>query len=290
VSYAFNQSDAAFANSRGLRQASRRGAYAFGLMFSARDGAKTTSMNYTGSQASAPFPDLLATGSLRRLLDEAVLSLAPRPAPEKFTGDLIFTPDSVETLIGPLAGALSGASLFAGTSPYKDRQGEAIASPCFSLLNRPRGENFPGGADFDSWGVPTQDLDVVSNGVLSEFLIDYFMAKKLGRPQTEGARNFVVPAGDTPLAQIVAGVKRGILLSRFSGGDPNSALDFSGIAKNSFYIEDGEIKYALSETMVSGNFQDLLRQITAVSREQVDFGGCRYPYIATTGALISPKP
>ncbi|MBB4198109.1 PmbA protein [Rhodoblastus sphagnicola] len=285
---AFNDTETGFANSRGLRQHSRRGAYAFGLMFSARDGGRSTSFNHTGWQSFAPRADLLAAETLRRLLDEAVRSLHSKPAPEKFLGDVIFTPDSADTVIGPLAGALSGHALFAGTSPFKDRQGELIASPCFSLLNRPRA--FAGGADFDAYGVPTRDLDVIKDGVLDDFLVDFFMARKLGRAQTAGAQNFVVPAGDTPLAEIVGGVKRGVLLSRFSGGVPNSALDFAGVAKNSFYIEDGEIRHALSETMVSGNLRALLRQVYAVSRETVDFGHCRYPYIATTGALISPAP
>jgi PmbA protein len=287
---AFNNGAAGFANSRGLVQASRRGAYSFFLMFAAREAGKTTSINYTGASAYTPFADLLAAGGLRRLLDESVASLHARPAPAKFVGDVIFTPESADALVGPLAGALSGYGLFAGTSPFADSQGQAIASPCFSLLNRPRGENFPGGADFDSFGVPTRDLDVIRDGVLDAFLVDFFMSRKLGRAETAGAQNFVVPSGEKPLAEIIGGVKRGILLSRLSGGAPNAALDFSGVAKNSFYIEDGEIRHALSETMISGNFRELLRGIFAVSRESVDFGDRRYPFIAASGALISPAP
>jgi len=288
--YAFTDAETGFANSRGLRHVSRRGVHSFGLMFAARDGGRTTSFNHTGWQRFEPCADLLASGSLRRLLDEAALSLDAKPAPQKFVGDLILTPDAADTLIGPLAGALSGHALFAGTSPFKDKRGALVAGPCFSLLNRPRGATFAGGADFDSYGAPTQDLDVIRDGVLNEFLVDFFMARKLERPQTAGAQNFIVPGGDKALSDIVAGVKRGVLLARFSGGIPNSTLDFAGVAKNSFYIEDGEIRGALSETMVSGNLQELLRQVYAVSRETVDFGSCRYPYIATSGALISPAP
>jgi PmbA protein len=54
------------------------------------------------------------------------------------------------------------------------------------------------------------------------------------------------------------------LFSRFSGGAPNNNLDFSGIAKNSFYIEDGKIRHALDETMVSDNFRELLQNVHAV--------------------------
>src|SRR3954447_15694265 len=116
---------------------------------------------------------------------------------------------------------------------------------------------------FDDYGVPTRDLDVVRAGVLSEFLVDFQMARKLGRAQTAGAWNFVVPGGDRPIEDIVAATRRGVLLCRFSGGMPSPSLDFSGVAKNSFYIEDGAIRYPLIETMVSGNLQDLLMRISA---------------------------
>jgi PmbA protein len=107
-------------------------------------------------------------------------------------------------------------------------------------------------------------------------------------PQTAGTWN-IVPAGDAPIDDIVAKTRRGVVFSRFSGGRPNSNLDFSWVAKNSFYVEDGEAKHALGETMVSGNFQELLKQIHAVSQESVNFGGSSYPFIAASGVTISSR-
>ena len=58
---------------------------------------------------------------------------------------------------------------------------------------------------------------------------------------TTGQTNFVVPPGDTALDDIIASTEQGIVLGRFSGGMPNQNLDFSGVAKNSFYVEDGKV-------------------------------------------------
>ena len=278
-----------FANSRGVRQHERRAWYQFGAMFSAKDGPRVTSFNYSGAASYAPFERLLAVGTVGRLLDETLRSFEARPVPEKFVGDVIITPDCLRHLVGTIAGALSGYALMAGTTPYKGRRGETIASPLFSLLNRPRSSDFPEGSDFDGFGIPTGDLDVVNKGDLNDFLVDFYISRKLGLAQTAGAWNFVVPAGDRAIADIIAGTRRGIVFSRFSGGQPNGNLDFSGIAKNSFYVEDGEIRHALSETMVSGNFQALLRDIHAVSRETVNFGDHVYPFLAASGVTISAK-
>ena len=287
--YTFFAKDTAFANSLGVQQQQRRAWYQFGAMFSAKDGARATSFNYSGAASYAPFERLLAVGTVGRLIEETLRSFDARPVPEKFVGDVILTPDCVYHLMFVLARALGGYELLAGTSPYRDKAGEPIASPLFSLLNRPLAADFPEGSDFDGFGIPTADIDIVKNGRLENFLVDFFIARKLGLPQTAGVWNLFVPPGDRSLDDIVADTERGIILSRFSGGNPNSNLEFSGVAKNSFYIEGGEIRHALSETMVTGNLQDLLRNIRAVSREQVNFGDHAYPYLAASGVTISAK-
>jgi len=78
---------------------------------------------------------------------------------------------------------------------------------------------------------------------------------------------FVVEPGGKCEAEIIAETRRGILITRFSGGMPNDNLDFSGIAKNSFLIEDGRIKHPLAETMISGNLRELLLDIRGLARD-----------------------
>ncbi|ARN81328.1 TldD/PmbA family protein [Methylocystis bryophila] len=285
----FDELDTAFANSRGLCQREWRSRYGFSAMFMAKDGPKTTSINFLGLSAFTPFDDPFLCPALERLLQETTRSLDKKPIPEKFEGDVIVTPECLASLIGSIVSALSGAALFAGTTPYKESRGQAIASPLFSLRNLPRDAEAPGGADFDGYGVPTQNLEVIEKGVLKDYLVDFFFSKKLGVQQTSGATRFVVASGETPLSELIAKTTRGIVFSRFSGGAPTSNLDFTGIAKNSFYVEDGEIRHALEETMVSGNFRELLKNIHAVSRESVDFGWARYPFLAASGVTISSK-
>ena len=285
--YSFVRQQRSFVNSAGVHQQERRHDYQLGSMFCGKDGRKTTSFNYTGAASYTAFEQLHEAGAIQRLLEETIQSFNPQSVPEKFVGDVIITPSCMGTLIGTLTGALSGHALMAGTTPYKERQGEIIASSCFSLLNRPRHPAFPGGADFDDFGVPSKDLDVIVDGVLNAFLVDFYISKKLDIDQTAGVNNFIVPAGDSELDEIIKNTKRGIVLSRFSGGRPNNNLDFSGVAKNSFYIENGEIKFPLIETMVSGNFQELLQNIQALSNETVNFGGSEYPYLAASGVTIS---
>ena len=92
-----------------------------------------------------------------------------------------------------------------------------------------------------------------------------------------GGGAWVVDAGATPLDAMIRDVKAGILITRFSGGRPNDKGDFSGIAKNSYYIENGAVAYPISETMVSGNMAALLTNIVAIS---VRARGLRFGYLS----------
>ncbi len=191
----FDDVDAAFANSRGLSQRERRARYGFSAMFMAKDGLKTTSINFLGLSAFSPFDDPFRCPAFERLLQETTRSLDKRPVPQKFEGEVIVTPECLSSIVWPIVGALSGPALFAGTTPYKESRNQAIASPLFSLRNLPRDAEAPGGADFDGYGVPTQNLEVIEKGVLKDYLVDYFFSKKLGVPQTSGATRFVVDVG-----------------------------------------------------------------------------------------------
>ena len=78
-----------------------------------------------------------------------------------------------------------------------------------------------------------------------------------------------------------------ILLCRFSGGYPSDAGDFSGVAKNSYYIEKGKIKFPIIETMISGNIAQMFMNINNISKETVDFGDSILPWISFDGVTIS---
>lgn len=284
--YSFVLGWRAFANSAGITRTSRRGAYRLSACFSARRGGQSTSLNHTGVSTLAPLPRLMAAGTLARLLDETVGSFDARPLAGKLQGDLIISPDCMASLMAVLARALDGHNLLAEATPYAGRLGEQVASPSFTLSNRPTWEAFADGSDFDAEGVPTTDVDVIVDGRLQAFLVDGYISRKMGLPRTASGLNLAVKPGDQSVEELIAGTRRGILLGRFSGGRPNRNLDFSGVAKNSFYVEDGEIKGALSETMVSGNLGQMIRDVRAVGRDLVNFGGCAFPWMAVQGATL----
>jgi PmbA protein len=171
---------------------------------------------------------------------------------------------------------------------YRDRLGERVADSALTIHSRPRSDELAAPSFLTQDGFVAEDATVIDRGVLKSFLLSQYGALKTGleRATTDGDA-LVIDAGDTPLEALIGSVERGVLLCRFSGGRPSAAGDFSGIAKNSYLIEDGRIGPALSETMVSGNLVRLLERVRAVSHERVDFGYAILPWVALPGVVIS---
>ena len=277
-------------NSNGVDFVASTGAYHFMAVFSSRDGDKTSSFNYTVFALKDLEKDLLSCGSLARLLQQSGEQIDTQPLKGKFVGDIIYTPDCLEDLLSFLYYSVSDGPMIAGTSIYKDILGKEIASPLFSVHAVPTSEAIAEKAFLTTDGYAAKDCTFIDRGILRSHLLSLYGSKKTGKARAlNNGDGVVVDPGHTPLSEMVKSVRRGLLLSRFSGGRPSNSGDFAGVAKNSYLIEDGEIKYPVSETMVSGNFAEMLQSVKAISRERVDSGYGILPWVAVSGVTISGK-
>ena len=282
----FGSRHALFMNSNGVDFDTTRNAYHASLMFTAREGTDVSSFNYTGmtlADLDRPLASLATTDTLMRQTTEQVRT---RKVPNKFTGDLIITPDCIGDFLGFLIGNIGNQPLISGTSLYKESLGKQVADAALTLHSRPR--DLVGGYFVTGDGFEVQNATVIEEGVLKSFLLDQYGSRKTGLTRAvTGGGAWVVDAGATPLDEMIRDVKAGVLITRFSGGRPNDKGDFSGIAKNSYYIENGAIAFPISETMVSGNMASLLTSIVAVSQERADFGSGVFPWVRVGGIGIS---
>jgi PmbA protein len=254
------------------------GWYSFLVGGTAREGAKSSSMGYTWGNcdhlAARPVQEQFG---IAPMFQELQKQIETKPFGEKFTGDVVLMPHAVESLIGWLLGQLGDMQLIAGSSVYRERVGQAIASPLFSLRSR---FDAPGVAAVSADAFATPDLAIVEQGVLRTLTPSLYGSRKTGLPHVPvAASGWDVAPGTSPLAEMVGGVKRGALVGRLSMGAPAPNGNFSGVIKNSFALENGEVKQALAETMITGNMADMLRDIVAVSREVHEGAGTRLPWL-----------
>ena len=280
-----------FKNSFGVEYEVLSGNYEIELMFSAHEGEKSSSFFGSGvytDRLDTPFMEL---GTIREDLANVSKQLETKPLEGKFTGVAVLPPSSLGTFIGSALGNFTAdGTLLDGTSPWKDSLGKVVADPAITISAAPLDERIVCGERFTGEGFRSENYDIIKDGVLESFMLSGYVANKTGLPRAKNSSySIVMKPGDTAYADIIAGIERGILVGRFSGGEPGTSGDFSGVAKNSFLIENGKITCALSETMISGNLGDLLKNVVAISSEVVCDGATVLPYVAFGGVTVSGK-
>ena len=121
-------------------------------------------------------------------------------------------------------------------------------------------------------------------------MLSLYGANKTGRPLIKNSGfDLVIEPGDKSIDEIIASIDKGLVLGSFSGGQPGTNGEFSGVAKNSFLIENGKITKAVTETMVNGNLGEAFLNVRGISKELLCSGGSVIPYIAVDGIVISGK-
>ena len=280
-----------YQNSNGVEFHEEDGVYGFSVTFSAHEGEKASSFNYTGATFRKPDRPLLSLGMTEDLIRESAASLDSGSVEGKFTGTVVLTPASIGDLIGTVCGNfLSDGPMIEGTSIWKDRLGEQVASEEFSLTIDPEGEGIVSPGRVTSDGYLIRRLPLIEKGILKNFMLSRYGAKKTGGKRTfADSDNILVSPGSRSLEEILGGIERGVYVQRLSGGAPSANGDTTAVAKNSFLIENGRIGKALNETMLSFNVADALRNIVGISKETRSDGSGAEPWIAFGGVTVSGK-
>lgn len=287
-----NRWQAVYMTTKGVVYHDLAGSYSFSLMYSAHEGEKSTS--FYGSDVTLKTLDkpVIDCGFIERDLDMVEKQLDPKPLEGKFTGPAILAPYALSEIVlwTIMGNFVSDGCLIDGTSIWKDKLGEQVADPAFTMSFEPYSEDVVVREHHTGEGYPTEDFDLIRDGKLVSFALSQYGANKTdGKRAGNGGSGMIVKSGERTLEEIVSGIDKGILVMRFSGGSPAPSGEYSGVAKNSFLIENGKISCALTETMISGCVPDMLKQIRAISSDTLKDGNGSLPYIAFDGITISGK-
>ena len=83
---------------------------------------------------------------------------------------ILFHRDIASGLFGHLVSAISGGSLYRKSSFLLDHLGKQILPDWFEIQERPHLKNGLASSPFDNEGVRTQDMTIISEGILNHYL------------------------------------------------------------------------------------------------------------------------
>ncbi len=285
------RTDSVYRSTNGSHDEIHSGAYSLIIEYAGNDGENTGGICFAQVDFKDLSQPLMKLGRLEKDLEEAEKSTCPKPVEGKFEGKVIFTPLCFNKLMY-FSGAVSliDPVIVDKSSLWTGKIGEKVASDKVTVSIKPWDERIVDRELVTEDGFRSEDFDVIKDGELKSYCTSLYGAKKAGVERGLNTSNaFVVEPGDVTFEEMVKSIDKGLLVGMISCGFPGVTGEISGVAKNAFYIENGEIKHAVSETMVSFNVVKMYEDVVSLSKEVICDGFSAVPYVCVDHITISGK-
>src|SRR5208283_1234057 len=130
---------------------------------------------------------------------------------------------------------------------------------------------------------------VVENGVLRNYLLNTYAARKLGMRSTHnaarglagapgiGCGNLYLEPGKLTPDRIVGDISAGLYVTSLMGFGVNVVTGDYSRGATGLWIENGQLTHAVEEVTIAGNLAEMLRNITAIGNDLVFRGSVASP-------------
>ena len=192
--------------------------------------------------------------------------------------DMVICNRAAGNPVRALFGPMGGRALQQKRSFLEGKLGEKIASDQLTLIDNPFIERGLGSRAYNGEGMATRKRTLIEKGVLKEYLINCYYARKLGvDPTGSSTSNVTLAHGDKSLDGLIAQVKKGILVTSFIGGNSNSTTgDFSwGVI--GMLIENGKLVKPVNKMNITGNLEGLWGNLVEVGNDPYIYSSMRRP-------------
>ncbi|MBI1967696.1 MAG: TldD/PmbA family protein [Gemmatimonadetes bacterium] len=234
-------------------------------------------------------PATLAERAIKKALD----SREPVTIePGKYT--VVLEPTAVGNLLRVLEFAMGARAADEGRSFFSrpgggTKLGEKIVDERVTILSDPQDPDLLS-RPYTGDGFPVERTVWIENGVVKNLAYDRFWAEKKGVRPTPFAGGLKMLGGTATLDELIAGVRRGLLVTRFwyiRGVDPRSILNTGLTRDGLFLIENGRITRAVKNFRFNESPVIMLNNLEALGRpERVsasESGG-----VESGGAVVVP--
>ncbi len=233
--------------------------------------------------------------SAARVGAEAGRRTAARLSPRRTaTGrfPILFAPPMASGFIGHLIGAISGGALYRKASFLLDSLGERVMSEHLTLRERPRVPGWVGSAAFDGEGVETADKDFIRQGIVENYVLGSYSARKLQMKTTGnagGVFNLEVLGHKRTVAELLSDMGEGLLVTDLMGQGVNPVTGDYSRGAAGFWVRDGAIVYPVDEVTIAANLREAFRDIQAVGDDVDERGNIRAPSLLVGSMTVASQ-
>jgi len=237
--------------------------------------------DYTAAPHAA---DLDSPASVGRKAGERTVARANPRKVETCKVPVVYDPRVSGSIVGHLVGAVNGASIARKTSFLKDKLGQQLFAGNIRIIDDPLRVRGLRSQSFDAEGVKVKKLAIIDQGVLTSWLLDSATARELGLVTTghahrgvssspsPGAYNLHLEAGSVTPAELISDIKEGFYVTDLIGSGVNGVTGDYSRGASGFWIENGEIKYPVSEVTIAGHLLDMFKSLVPANDLEFRYG------------------
>jgi PmbA protein len=212
---------------------------------------------------------------------------------------VIFDPETAPSLIGHIFEAVRGDAIYRSASFLTGKLNQKIANELVTVLDdglRPGGF---GTRPFDGEGIPSSVTPVIDKGVLSNYLLNCYTARKLNMrttgnasrgvsgPPSVGPKNFYLAPGKNSPEEIRKSVKSGFYVTDLIGFGVNVVTGDYSRGAAGMWIENGEFAFPVEEVTIAGNLAEMLNHIEMVGSDLEFRSAIAAPTLLISGLTVA---
>lgn len=294
-------------NSRGFTGEYRRSYCGFSAVPIAIDekGGMQRNYWYSNSRSASKLesPEEIGREAARRTLSRlGARQVKTQKAP------VVFSPEISRSIIGNIFDAANGDAIYRHATFFADMLGQQVAGENVTviddgtLIHRFEDGASIGGfgtSPFDAEGLPSRRTVLIENGILKNYAMNTYTARKLGMKSTGNASrglagnpgisagNFYLEPGTLRPDEIIGDVQSGLYVTETMGFGVNLVTGDYSQGASGVWIENGELTYPVEEITIAGNLKDMYRNIVAIGNDLVFRGSSAAPTIRIEGMTIA---
>lgn len=187
---------------------------------------------------------------------------------------VVFDPRVGNSLLGHLAGAITGASIARKTSFLLEKLHKRIFPAGITVIDDPLRARGLRSRPFDGEGLATHRTSIIEDGVLTGWLVESASGRQLDLAPTghavrggggapgAGTSNLHMQAGSATPEELIADIKTGFYVTELIGMGVNGLTGDYSRGASGFLISNGEIAGAVAEVTIAGNLHDMFANLT----------------------------
>lgn len=187
--------------------------------------------------------------------------------------DVVLEPTAVGMLMRNMRNVFNARTADEGRSYFSTRNGgsrvgEQVFDPKVTIRSDP-GARDAETSPFTADGSPVRPEVWVEDGVLKALSYSRSWADRQGREAKPAPRNLIMSGGDATVEEMIASIRRGVLITRFwyiRGLNPRT-ISYTGLTRDgTFLIENGRISRPVTNFRFNQSMVSLLQNVEMLGR------------------------